>query len=89
MSGYTHSMGSVEACPIVFDGVIRRRRVSSPLFNDRPRIAGVVLLHSWTHSACPRSGTSGATTARADQDGWPAARFLFALAEHESAERDV
>jgi len=25
---------------------------------------------------------------RADKDGWPAARFLAALAEHEIAERD-
>ena len=49
-----------------------------------------------TASGCPRSNRAGRPPAfagacfaeRADKEGWPAARFLAALAEHEVAERD-
>ena len=42
-----------------------------------------------TNSACRRSSSSGPGFAdRSDKEGWPAARFLAALSEHEIAERD-
>ena len=40
----------------------------------------------WTATAARKSW--GDFAARADKEGWPAARLLTALAEHEIAERD-
>ena len=58
--------------------------------NDRSRSTPPASRCCWPSCACPPSSRSGPSlAAQADKEGWPAARFLAALAEHEMAERAV